>query len=194
LLQDLSERIPHVFKYIYENKTSNDFLGFSDDGVSYIQPGSLIHRKGRVKESGVPYYERYAKEMNERFGVKYNVFYIDDSFEPEWAEMAARITPDGFGFNCQIEDQLINGTPVNYVKAFHIANLKQLSEYLDGIYKKSIENNTGSAELYSLRCILMPPSMIYRTVNRLDKKYPTANVQFIDIPNFYRLLKDKLEH
>ncbi len=190
----LNERIPHVFKYIYENKTANDFLGFSDDGVSYIQPDSLIRRKGRVKESGVPHYERYAKEMNERCGVKYNVFYIDDSFEPEWAEMAARITPDGFGFNCPIEDQLINGTPVNYVKAFHIANLKQLSEYLDGIYKKSIENKTGAAELYSIRCILMPPSMICQTVNRLDKKYPAANVQFIDIPNYYWLLKYKLEH
>ena len=64
--------------------------------------------------------------MNERYGIKYNVFYIDDTFDLKWAEMVARIIPRGFGFNCHIKEQLINGTPVNFVRHFHISQKQQL--------------------------------------------------------------------
>ncbi len=190
----LNERIPHVFRYIYKNRTANDCLGLSGDGAAYIQPDSLVNRKGRISESGVPYYESFAKELNERYGVEYNVFYIDDKFGLEWAEMAARITPKGFGFNCPIESQLVNGTPVNFVEMFHISQVKGLGRRLEDLYKNSVEGKYSEAQLHSLRCILIPPHKIYSIVERLDKKYPAAKVEFVDIPNYYRLLKYKLEN
>jgi hypothetical protein len=188
----LYERVPHVSKYIYDNKTPNDFLGFSDDGASYIQPMSLFERNGRIKESGIPYYEKYAKAMNERFGIKYNVFYIDDTFDLKWAQMAARITPDGFGVNMPIEEQLVNGTPVNFVIHFHISQRAKFKKHLEQLYKASSENKQYHAKFEALRTILMPPSMIYEVVKEVEAEYPDANVKFIDVPNFYRLLKHKL--
>ena len=188
----LNERIPHVFKYVYNNRTPNDYLGFSGDGAAYIQPDSLVHRKGRIKESGIPYYESFARELNERYGIEYNVFYIDDSFEMEWAKMAARITPKGFGFNCRIDSQLVDGTPVNFVEMFHISQVNAMGKRLEELYKNSIEGKYEKAQLHSLRCILIPPHKIYDIVERLDKKYPEAKVEFIDIPNYYRLLKYQL--
>ena len=190
----LNERIPHVFKYVYDRRTPNDYLGFSGDGAAYIQPDSLLHRKGRIKESGISYYESFARELNERYGIEYNVFYIDDSFDKEWAKMVARITPKGFGFNCRINSQLIDGTPVNFVEMFHIAQVNALDKRLEELYKNSIEGQYTKAQLHSMRCILIPPHKIYAIVERLNKKYPDAKVEFIDIPNFYRLLKYQLEN
>ena len=190
----LNERVPHVLKYLHENKTDNDFFGFSDDGASYIFLESLVDRKGRVKESGVPYYERYAKELNKRYGIKYNVFYIDDNFDAdsEWIAMATRITPGGFGFNIQIQEQLINGTPVNSATDFHISEAARLKSVLESLYSESIGNNQSEARFLACRCILMTPSIIYNTVSELRKKYPDAKVEIVDVDNFYSLLKEKL--
>lgn len=188
----LNERVPHAYKYIYDNKTPNDFLGFSDDGASYIQPMSLSDRNGRIKESGIPYYEKYAKAMNERYGIKYNVFYIDDTFDMEWAEMAARITPDGFGFNLPIDDQLVNGTPVNFVIEIHVSHRERFKKHLEELYKASSEKRQSEAEIKAFRTIIMPPSIIYEVIKEVESEYPDANVTFIDVPNFYNLLKHKL--
>ena len=188
----LNERVPHVMKYIYENKTDNDFLGFADDGASYIQPASLTKRKGRIKESGIPYYEKYARDLNERYGIKYNVFYIDDTFDKDWAEMAARITPAGFGYNLPVPDHLVNGTPVNFVKHYHVSEKVKLKNQLDQYYRQSSNNNSGAANLIAMRTILMPPSIIHSVVGEMEEKYPDAKVMFVDVPNFYKLLKHKL--
>lgn len=190
----LNERIPHAIKYIYDNRGDNDFLGFSCDGVCYVQPDSFSNRKGRIKESGIPYYEKYAKKINERYGIKYNIFYIDDTFSSEWTQMAARITSDGFGCNLPIKDQLVNGTPVNMVIHYHISDVPALAMKLEEYYKESVSKKQYSARFQALRCILITPTQIYSAVEQFNKKYPDAKVKFVDVQNFYRLLKHKLEN
>jgi len=38
----------------------------------------------------------------------------------------------------------------------------------------------------------MPPTMIYEAYKEMERKYPDANIKYIVVPNFYRLLKLKL--
>ncbi len=188
----LNYRVPHVVKYLYDYKTPGDFLGFSGDGATYVQVDSLINRKGRVKESGVPYYEKFAQQLNERYGVKYNVFYIEGSFNQEWAKIAARTSPHGFGTNLPVQQQLIDQTPVNYVESFHVSSVPDLEKRLEQIYAQNVENTQYQAEFYAFRCILMKPTMLYEAVNKAQAKFPAANVHIIDVDNFYKLLKHKL--
>ena len=120
------------------------------------------------------------------------MFYIDDTFDMEWAEMAARITPDGFGFNLPIDDQLVNGTPVNFVIEIHVSHRERFKKHLEELYKASSEKRQSEAEIKAFRTIIMPPSIIYEVIKEVESEYPDANVTFIDVPNFYNLLKHKL--
>ncbi|MFI4912140.1 MAG: GxGYxYP domain-containing protein [Sedimentisphaeraceae bacterium JB056] len=188
----LNFRIPHAIKYIYENRTANDHLGFSGDGAAYIQPDALFNRQGRIKEDGGKYYEKFANDLNDRYGIKYNAFYIDDTFDDQWAKMAARITPGGFGFNCPLEPRLVDGTPVTFVQTFHVGHSDKLKERVLQIYKESVESEQYSANFNAYRCILVTPTMIYEAVAEARKRYPDAKVEIVDLENYFNLLKTKI--
>ncbi len=187
----LNFRIPHAIKYIYDNRTPNDFLGFSGDGAAYIQPDSLFNRNGRIQESGQEHYMRFARELNERYGIEYNVFYIDDTFGKEWSQMAAEITPKGFGVNLRV-DMMVGDTPVTHVPMFHIAQAREMQSRVVELYKNSTQAEQYAASMNIYRCILIPPTMIYDAVKEGQAKYPNAKVRIIDVPNYFRLLKTKL--
>ncbi len=188
----LNYRIPHAIKYMYDNRTPNDFFGFSGDGAAYIQPDSLFNRNGRIKESGAKYYERFAHELNDRYGIVINAYYIDDTFSKKWSEMAAWITPRGFGFNCPLEAKLVDGTPVSFVQMYHIAQTREMKKRVMQLYKESAENSQYSANLNAFRCILITPSMIYDAIKDAQRKYPAAKVKIIDLANYFDLLKTKI--
>ncbi len=191
----LNFRVPHAYRYIYENKTQNDYLGFSGDGAAYIQPMSLFQRNGRIEKPGDKYYIKFAKELNKRFGIEYNVFYIDDVFDEKWAKMAAQITPKGFGVNLLIGNKMINSTPVTQVPHYHISGRDKLRKGIADIFKDSQNNksNQNHASFHALRCILLPPSMIKEAVDMAKSKYPNANVKLVDVDNYFKLLKHRLE-
>ena len=190
----LNFRVPHAVKYIYDNRTENDFLGFSSDGAAYIHPNSLFKRKGRIEESGKKQYIEFANKLNERYGIKYNVFYIDDIFEDQWLQMAAEITPRGFGVNLPMQPMLVKQTPVCSLQMFHIQQSPQLREKVLQLYRDSIEKHRYSPEFNMFRCILMTPSLICEAVEQAEGLYPDAKVRIVDAVNYFRLLTKRLEN
>jgi hypothetical protein len=189
----LNYRVPHAIKYMHDRRTKNDHFGFSSDGVVYVHPGSLINRKGRIKESGAEYYERYAKQLNDRYGVEYNAFFIDSEFRQDWAEAMARTSPKGYGVNLPIEAKMVGDTPVSFVESYHISGVPDFKRRILGIYKESAAEKQYQAKFHAFRCILLKPSMIVDAVRAAEKEYPKANVVLVDIANYYRLLGHKLQ-
>lgn len=187
----LHRRIPHALRYLYENRTPNDIFGISDDGVGYLSPMHLHERKGRVTESGVDAYERFARTVHDRYGIKHTAFYISPEFVSPWIDMAARIDPKGFG--CAIGPQcLVNGTPVSPLHTFHVHNVASLRQDLDLRFEQGSRAGQSRARFRAYRCIALTPTMVVDAVESARRKYPQARVHVVDAPNYFRLLTHHL--
>lgn len=187
----IHKRIPHAMRYLYENRTENDFFGFADDGAGYINPNGLYNRTGNVKKDGIADYEKFAKTVHKRYGVDHTAFYIAYEFDSPWIDMAARIDK-GFGYNIRINEQLVNGTPVSYVPTFHVVQKREFEAELRQIFVESLNKQNSSPKFKAYRCILMTPSIISEVVDKLRGEYPSANVEIVDLRNYYKLLHQKL--
>ena len=188
----INDRIPQAMRYLHENRTENDIFGIEDDGVGYIDPQYLDGRRlGTVRESGIPHYERFAAKYHRALGIKYPAFYIAPGFTSPWIDMAARLTPAGFGSERVPRHRLVNGTPVTKVNSFHHNAIGRLESYLAEVYRDSAESRRTA--FHAFRVILMPPTLLVNAITRMEKQYPRARVKVMDAPNYFRLLKEPVQ-
>lgn len=59
---NLSDRVPMIFDYIYENLTPNDFLVTGDSGAGYVIPSKLADLDEWVRYNG-PYMEKFGMDI-----------------------------------------------------------------------------------------------------------------------------------
>ncbi|MEN8255400.1 MAG: GxGYxYP domain-containing protein [Verrucomicrobiota bacterium] len=191
----LNERVPHAFRYMVENRTDKDFFGIESDGVGYLSPYFLQPgvRLGRIQESGLKEYERYANHLRKRFGYRHTAFYITPAHDVPWMEMAARINPEGYGLHKPPQIEPAGGVPVFTLKEVHVGRVLdgKFEQMLDEVYARSVaEPDTTRMEAW--RCILVTPSHLVDAVEKMEKKYPGAKVKIVDWPNLLRLKKQHL--
>jgi GxGYxYP putative glycoside hydrolase C-terminal domain len=178
----LNERVPHAYRAMVENRTPLDFFGIEDDGAGYISPVRLVpgKRLGRVTESGIPYYEKFARRYHERFGIQLTPFYITPTYHPDWGEMAARLTPNGFGMNIPSPALQVNGTPMMTLESFHVNEVRDLGQFIERLHRESAEGQLEQTTFYPIRCILLPPYALVDIVAAARAKYPKAKVEIVD--------------
>ena len=186
-------RVPHAMRYLYEHRTPNDFFGFADDGAGYINPMALTDRQGRVKESGIPAYEKFASTIYKRYNIDYTPFYIAPRFTKPWIDMASRLDK-GIGYAGTIPQQLVNGVPATYVEMMHVSQMAQMETELRKVFANSVARDAYSPIFKAYRCIIVTPSMITNIVDKMRKEFPKANVEVVDLPNYFRLLHQKLSN
>ncbi len=195
----LNDRIPQAFRYMIENRTPLDFFGIEGDGVGYISPYRLCpgRRIGRIKESGIPFYETFAKRYHERFAIGLTAFYVTPTYEKAWGEMAARLTPTGFGMNIPSPSLEVDGTPMMTLESFHVNEVADLERFVTRIHRDSAQGRVSETRFYPIRCILFPPYAVADIVESARSQYPDAKVEVVDAFTFYRLrsswLKERLE-
>jgi hypothetical protein len=195
----LNDRVPHAYRFMVENKTELDFFGVGDDGAGYISPYRLVPGKriGRIKESGIPFYERYAGKYHDRFGIEITPFYVTPSYDNTWGEMAARLNPKGFGMNIPSPALQVAGTPMMTLESFHVNEVKDLSQFIENLHRLSSTDKLEQTTFFPIRCILFPPYALVDIVKSARAKYPNAKVKVVDAFTFYHLrnewLKLKLE-
>jgi hypothetical protein len=183
----INDRIPHAMRFLHEKRTENDIFGLEDDGVGYIDPQYLDGKRlGSVQESGIPQYERFAAKYHRSLGIKYTAFYIAPGFSSPWIDMAARLTPGGFGSERIPRHRQVNGTPVTKVHSFHHNDIKRLETYLDEVYRESTESRKTAFRAF--RVILMPPTLLVNAIAKMKEEYPQARVKVMDAPNYFKLL------
>ncbi len=185
----LSDRVPHAYRYMIENRTDLDFFGIENNGAGYFSPYRLLKGKrlGRIKESGIPFYEKFAKTYHERFGIEMTAFYVTKDFTAEWAEMAARLTPTAFGMNIPSPVQQFGDTQVATLESFHVNEIADLRDFVEGLYKNSAQGDIVESRFYPIRCILYPPYAVADLIASAQENNPGAKVKVVDAFTFYKL-------
>ena len=184
-------RVPHAMRYLYEHRTPRDYFGFAADGAGYINPLAFSERRGKVQESGLAAYEKFAVTMYQRYGVDHTILYISSRFASPWKEMAAHIDK-GFGYALPISQQMANDTPVSFVQSFHVAQQRDLEAALRRVFEDATAREGYSPTFKAYRCILVTPGMITRIIERLRREFPQAKVEVTDLRNYFRLLRREL--
>jgi len=196
----LQERVPQAFRYLYENRTKQDFFGIEDDGAGYLWPPMLIadQRIGRIHDDGIKPYEQFAGEVHKRFGTQYTAFYICQTLEEQWLQMAAELSPKGFGIGGQ-EGKIdqFKGTPIIHLRDYHISAYPRFHDEMDAIFAKASTANSPTL-FQACRCIVVTPSQVAQVFDGLKKKYPDAKVKIVDAATFFDLksqyLKEKAQN
>ncbi|MBF0431765.1 MAG: hypothetical protein HQK83_10830 [Fibrobacteria bacterium] len=182
----LHDRVPHVLGFLYENRSYNDIFGISEEGAGYIQPEFLVsNRKGTIQESGIPYYEKFAKKYYEAYNIKYTAFYISQDFSGPWMDMAARLNPLGFG-KLDNPNFIHNGTPTANLASHGFGSIPQFKTDIMKIYKAA---QNGPTAFHAFRLVIVQPSLLVNAIEEARKAYPTANVKIVDAANYFRLMK-----
>jgi hypothetical protein len=187
----IHRRIPQALRYMYERRTPNDFFGFADDGIGYLDPLALSERRGLVKENGIDAYERFAQTVNQRYGYDITPYYIAPRFASPWIDMAARIDK-GFGYNAPMSDTLVNGTPAVSLPFFHVHQPQNLEAEVRQVFQQALGRKGFNPTFKAYRCVLITPSMIAGIMEKMGAEFPNAQVEVVDLRNFFRLVKTKL--
>jgi len=181
----LHERIPHAMRYLYENRTDQDFFGIEGDGAGYLSPPMLMadRRIGRIQADGIMPYRQFAGKIHKRFGIQYTAFYITETVEMPWLKMAAELTPKGFGGNQEFQ---IAGTPTTLLHDYPNTANERFRAEMGAIFANASVADSP-ALFYSCRCILWTPTQIAEVFDELKTKYPAAKVRIVDAATFFNL-------
>ncbi len=185
----LNDRVPHAYRYMIENRTELDFFGIEDDGAAYISPARLDfnHRIGRIQKSGIPYYERFAKDYHDRYKISLTAYYITSGYRRAWGEMAARLTPEGFGMNRLAPRASVSGTPIVRPESFHVNRVDDLRAFVHQIYRDGSSSAAAKDRFHSFRCILIPPYAIAEIVDSAELQFPSSKVKVVDAHTFFQM-------
>lgn len=112
---NLSDRVPHIFDYLYRTASANDWFIGGNSGAGYVNPNLLI---GNRLGSGLPdalhlweqhnirYYRRFDYSIT---GFVINGFHGDMPLRIQ--EAYARFSPGGVGMQLGFEQPIVQGTP-----------------------------------------------------------------------------------
>ncbi|MBR3844005.1 MAG: hypothetical protein IKM39_00685, partial [Clostridia bacterium] len=102
---NLSERVPMVFDYLYENQSENDYFVGGDGGAGYIFPEALFSNKTLVNiqmkrpvenENAGDIFAAYSKKFYDRFDMEMTGFIINGgqyTFTKEMASCVSQYSP-----------------------------------------------------------------------------------------------------
>lgn len=188
----LADRVPHVFRYLLENRTDKDFFRIADDGAGYIDPYYLLgeNRTGRIRDDGFHAYRRAAKPYLERLNMDLMAFYISDrEFTEEILAPIADLTPAGMGINRTPTLQSVGDVPVIYIPHYHHKERDAFENELARLFERG-ESGLMSPEFYAYRLILFRPGWLSGMVERLREAHPGAKVEFLDAHTFMALKQE----
>jgi len=185
----LSDRVPHVFRYLLSTRTDQDFFRMGDDGAGYIDPYYLVgfNRTGRIKEDGFDAYGQAAKPYLDKLNIDLMAFYISDQeFTEDILKPIAGLTPAGLGLNRTATLSSVGGVPIKFVQAYHHSEESVFEDEMSRLFERA-GSDLMHPEFYAYRLILFRPSMISETVTRLREAHPDAKIEFLDAHTFMAL-------
>lgn len=186
---NLSDRIPHVFDYVYNTKTENDFFISGDSGAGYLNPLNLFEpREHSGLPQGMDAWVLHNKEYYRKFDISITGFIIN-GFKPinvEVQKAYTKFSKDGIGSQEFRTDEYIIDDVVFHEFFYNI----HCSETLDNAAKILYGAISGNKpEFHLIRCILTSPSFMVQLVEKIKLEKPELNIEVIDPYNLFRLKK-----
>jgi len=180
---DLSQRVPHVFNYIYETATANDFFVSGDNGTGYLNPMKL-------SSSELTTWKNHNIASNNKFDIDITGFLIaGNSGTITTAVQSAynQISPYGVVYQGSVAGgSVYNGT--SYVNYYDIGN--SITSSNAASVASTINGQLAtSKQFHVFRSILTKPSVINDIVDALKANYPNTNFKVVSPYTFMGLFE-----
>lgn len=195
----LSDRIPHVFNYMYKNKGEKDYFVMGNSGAGHMatefitSPKRPQGLKGTVEE-----WIKYNNEKAKQFDLDIGGFFIHDGHDVEnTIEIYSKIASVGVGSNWPMGPRLINGVPIiNAPTASDpTVGVEYVSKFIEDCCEFGGNDEFGASRptFNSFRCIWTSPSDLLKAIEAIKERRPKAKIEVVDPYTYYRLLKQWLE-
>ncbi len=195
--QNLSDRIPQAFDFIYENYTDNDYFEAGDSGAGYNNPYLLYPpRIHSDLPSGADAYVEHNKYYFNKFDNHCIGFVINGVYPTTENQMhdIAKFADWGVGYNGYGQPtKVVDGT----VFMPHTADICAESSSVEKAVADAlafIDKSPANKRFHIFRTILTSPSHHDKILTELKKARPEANFELLDPYNFFRLAKYAVEN
>ena len=195
---NLSERVPMVFDFIYEQKTKNDFFASGDSGAGYIIPDGLYEtNEMRVFPDGEDEWCNYCQYFFERFDLDITGFIINGNYPitPRILKLYNRFSSVGsFHGDSRRGKQLLLQDGVPYI---HLNNgVSGKPSRVDDCAKRMEEYAFGHMKQYNFsayRTICDSPAEMAELTNRFityaKERHPEYRFLLVDPYTFFDLIR-----
>ncbi len=202
----LSERVPHIFDYMYNTKTSNDYFvsGNTGPGLSYPNryvPNRIHSRLG----DGLAYWNKFAEELYRKFDLQITTAADLDQNVFNQALVSGQIEPETVLFNERLQDVFFSFSPhgVSALKPFYEPlgkgivpfvretnnfdeRLPSLEDAAQRIYQ---ESSATGRKFHVYRFNLATPQTLVYLSAKIKKERPDLRFELLDPYSFFYLLR-----
>lgn len=203
---NLSDRIPVIWEYIYENKSDLDFI-VADEGAGYTMPGYFIENKetGELRDAkeGWDVWIEYSKRYYDLFDIDITGFIINSGsgslevkgINPDIMEHFNKISPIGSftnaGSNRKQALALKDGVPYVYLFNEIPFNVDPKTGYNSMYnYDKGVMNTFNFS---AYRTVVQSPSTIKEVIDGytayVAEKGANKQYVYVDPYNFFNLIR-----
>ncbi|MFH1744526.1 MAG: hypothetical protein ABIH23_36440 [bacterium] len=196
----LSDRLPHVFNYLFRTRTYNDFFVGSRSGAGFINPGFLLkeNRPHSDLSDGLDIWVKHNHFWYRKFdlqitGLVHNGQPGDSSAPTEISEPIQEsffhFSPHGVGCSGPFFKPLV-GNLVPFIE--HTALLSNRTTRVDDMIRTIIDHRPQEKPAFQIyRCVLTTPTNVFFLVEELQRRYPNE-FEIIDPYTFFYLLRGKM--
>ena len=194
---NLSNRVPMIFDYVYENKTANDYITAGDSGAGYVMPAALFKEGSnhRTMPDGARNWAAYCSKFYQKFDMDITGFIINGNYPMDERVMNLfnNISARGsFHNDPRHRLTIYKGTPYVYLHngvdarpAYVEESVKSMYSYMNdmldygnfGAYRNVCHSPT---ELYNLQA---------RFIEYASEKNSNMKYKFVDPYTYFDLIE-----
>ncbi len=191
----LSERVPHIFDYLYTTKTANDFFISGTPGAGVCFPNRYIPPRGHSElKNGIYFWEKLSKSLYKKFDLRTTVAADLDRLEISATAYTDTLqkpfrnfSPQGVGtlkpFNQPLYDSV-----VPFI--METANFPQKIPPMEQVFQTIAENSmTGVPVFHLYRFNLANPTTLYYLYQSLKDRTSGFQYELVDPFTFFYLLR-----
>ncbi len=202
-------RAPHIYNYMYQTASDNDFFVATNNGAGYLNPQFLIPENkdanyaGKTIPDGLDAWVKFCTEKYNKFDLGATPFII-----PNWLQSLDKnstltrvleayraFSPTGFGWYHWSPDGLagISGTPLSHTLdgSNNLATADQVYENLLG-YLTNKDILKKEKNMLLIRQIIVDPNAIYEAVERVKREHPEIDFEVVDVNTFFEFAAKRL--
>lgn len=192
----LSDRVPHIFDYLYHTRTGNDYFvsGASGAGLCYLNRYLPADRKEGLGDR-IPFWQELSQAYYTKFDLRASVAADlsrearDTSFSKILQSAFTAFSPHGVGTLKSFETALVdNVVPFVQEKGNFFEKLPALDATMQKIAKNSRENES-TFQIYRFHSA--NPTTLFLLYQSLKQKYPKMKYDVVDPFTFFYLLRQK---
>ncbi len=202
----LSERVPHIFEYIYSTRTSNDYFAAGNTGPGLCYPNRYIPNRVHSRlGNGLPFWQALAIDFYEQFDLHMTMAADLDREQYSMSLVPGETQPESAIFDEQLQDLFFLFSPhgVSALKPYYEPLGKQIVPFIHEthnfeqrllplddvaatIYENSSENER-SFQVYRFN-LTTPKDLVYLS-EKIKRERPGLRFELLDPYSFFYLLR-----